>query len=358
MKIAFFHELTPLSGARKVVEEYGKILGKEHEVDLYYVDDGEDSRVPSIFNKVYYFKFAGSKSRIYRDSIGLIRLFFLHRKIAKIMQDKDYDFVFVSPSKFTQAPFLLRMINKTIYFCQEPLRMIYDPLMVIPRNLNLFKKQYEFYNRKIRKLIDKGNIHNAGIVLANSEFSRDNIYDAYGINAKVCYLGADTDRFSPKNIKKPYDLLFIGEKSSIEGYDLLNATLKIYKKKPSVRYVVRNEKGEGIAEENLTEEINKSKIVLALSRSEPFGLIPIESMACEVPVVAVNEGGFRESVIEGKTGFLIERKQEELKDKIDFLLSDDKLRVEMGKNGRKLVLDKFTWGKSANSFLNIAKTII
>lgn len=358
MKIAFFHELTPLSGAKKVVEEYGRILGREHQVDLYYVDYNEDENISKIFNNVHFFKFGSSRSRAYRDTIELIRLFLLHRKIAKIVNGNRYDLILVSPSKYTQAPFLLRFINNSVYFCQEPLRIIYDPLMVIPRNLNFFKKQYEFFNRKIRKLIDKRNIHNARIVLANSEFSKDNIFDAYGINAKVCYLGADTDRFSPKNIKKPYDVLFIGEKSSIEGYDLLNATLKTYKKKPSVRYVVRNEKGKGIAEENLAEEINKSKIVLALSRSEPFGLIPIESMACEVPVIAVNEGGFRESVIEGKTGFLIERKQEKLKDKIDILLSDDRLRVEMGKNGRKLVLDKFTWAKSVNNFFNIAKTII
>lgn len=358
MKIAFFHELQQLSGARKVVEEYGKILGRKHKVDLYYVDDKKDAGVSLIFNKVYYFKFAGGKSRIYRDSIGLIKLFLLHKKIAKIMENKRYDFVFVNPSKFTQSPFILRMVDKSIYFCQEPLRMVYDPLFKLPEDLNFFKKIYEKINRFNRKLIDKNNISKARIVLANSQFSKDNIKKTYGVNARLCYLGVDTDKFKPVRSTRSADILFIGEREFIEGFDLLEKTLLFYKKAPLLKFVVRDINGIGMSEENLVTEINNSKIVLALSRSEPFGLIPIESMACEVPVIAANEGGFKESVVNGKTGFLVERNPKELKDKINLLLSDDKLRIEMGSNGRKLVLDKFTWIKSANSFLNIAETIV
>ncbi|MCL6096822.1 MAG: glycosyltransferase family 4 protein [Patescibacteria group bacterium] len=365
MKIAFFHELTPLSGARKVIEEYGKNLKVKHEIDLFYVDDVEDRKIKRIFNKVYFFEFKNKKWRggdwkgkIYSDFLELIKLYFLHKKIAGIINKGDYDFVFVNPSKFTQAPFLLRMVSKTIYFCQEPLRMVYDPLFKLPENLIFFKKLYEKINRFNRRLIDKKNINKAKIVLANSLFSKDNIKKAYGLNAQLCYLGVDTDKFKPLKFKKTADLLFIGAEEFIEGFDLLSDTLSLYKNAPLLKFVARDINGIGISEENLITEINKSKIVLALSMSEPFGLIPIESMACEVPVIAVNEGGFKESVVNGKTGFLIERKPEQLEDRIDLLLSEDRLRIEMGKSGRKLVLGKFTWEKSANNFLNIAKTII
>jgi hypothetical protein len=210
MRIAVFHELTPLSGARKVVEEYGKILGRGHKVDLYYIDDKKDENVLEIFNKVHFFKFRYNSSRIYRDSIELARLFFLHRKIARIIENNQYDIVFVNPSKYTQAPFLLRFINHSVYFCQEPLRLVYDPLMKIPPKLNLLKKGYEVANRSIRKTIDKDNIRCAKIVITNSEFSKDNIKSAYGIDAKVCYLGVDAQKFYPENVIKSYDLLFIG----------------------------------------------------------------------------------------------------------------------------------------------------
>lgn len=365
MKIAFFHELTPLSGARKVIEEYGKILGKEHKIDLYYVDDGEDKSVLKIFNNVYFFKFDEKhwrgnnwKAKLYKDSIELIRLYFLHKKISKIIKENRYDLVLINPSKFTQAPFLLRFIGEAIYFCEEPLRIVYDELFSIPKGLGFSKIIYEKINRIIRKTIDRGNMKSARVVLANSNFSRDNIGKAYGIKAYVCYLGVDVRKFQPLGIKKAQDILFVGEKTAIEGHDLLEQTLKLYKEKPSVAYVIRNEMGEGISEEKLIRVINRSKIILALSKNEPFGLIPIESMACEVPVIAVNEGGFKESVANGKTGFLIDRKQEKLKDKIDLLLSNDKLRIEMGMAGRKLVLDKFSWEKSAIRFLDIVKTVV
>lgn len=39
---------------------------------------------------------------------------------------------------------------------------------------------------------------------------------------------------------------------------------------------------------------------------EDFGLIPVESMAAGKPCIAANEGGLKETVVDGKTGFLIE----------------------------------------------------
>lgn len=355
MKIAFFHELTPLSGARKVVDEYAKILSKDNQVDLYYVDDKEDLRVKTIFNNVHFFKFASNQSRAYRDSIELVILFLLHKKIAALIKKNNYDCIFISPSKLTQAPFLLGLVSNAIYFCQEPLRIVYDPLMSIPTGLQTFKKSYELLNRRIRKLIDANNLHDAKIVLCNSEFSRNNIYKAYGVNAKVCYLGVDTEKFAPKKSKKLYDLLFVGEQSEVEGYDLLKEVLRMYKKEPSVQYITRGKSGESITEEELVNEINKSKIVLALSRNEPFGLLPIEAMSCGVPVIAVSEGGLKESVINGVTGYLIKRNKSELKEQIDFLLNNENLRNKLGKNSRERVLSKFTWEESVERFLAIIK---
>jgi glycosyltransferase involved in cell wall biosynthesis len=227
--------------------------------------------------------------------------------------------------------------------------------MSVSKDLNVFQKSYELFNRKVRMIIDANNIHDAKLVLCNSEFSRDNIYKAYGINAKVCYLGVDTEKFTPKKSKKLYDLLFIGEKSAIEGYDLLKETLKLFKKAPVVRHIVRDENGEGIQEEDLVREINKSKIVLALSRNEPFGLIPIEAMSCGVPVIAVSEGGLKESVIDGVTGYLIKRDKSELKERIELLLKNESLRNKLGKNSRDKVLSKFTWEESVERFLELIR---
>lgn len=359
MKIAFFHELTPLSGARKVVEEYGKILSKEHLIDLYYVDQTEDKDVNKIFNKVYFFQFdqnkiklSGWKLRLYKDSIQLIKLYFLHKKIAKIIKNNKYDFIFVSPSKYSQAPFMLRFLNNTVYFCHEPLRIAYDAFLQVPKNLNLVKSLYERLNRYFRKIIDKENIKKANIVLSNSLFSKENIKRAYGLNSFLCYLGVDVNEFKNLNFKKKQDILFIGEKTEIEGYDILEEVLKLYKTKPTVEFVTRDKNGVGINEHELIKKINESKIILSLSRFEPFGLIPIEAMACETPVIALSEGGLKESVKNNVTGYLV-KNNNEIKGKIDLLLKDEILAKKLGRAGRQEVLSKFTWNISVGNFLKI-----
>ncbi len=358
MKIAIFHELTLLSGARKFAEEYGKILSKNHAVDLFYVDEYEDQKVKRIFNRTFFFEFKEKrwegndwKAKLYKDTFELVKLYYLHNRIGSAIKKEGYDFVLVNPSKFTQAPFLIRFISSSVYFCQEPLRMAYDEAISITENLTSLKKNYEKLNRSIRKWIDKSNISRSKFIFANSNFSRISIEKAYRKKASVCYLGVDTQDFSPQNLQKRYDLLFIGEKMKIEGYDLLEKTLRLYKVEPSVKIISRTEGSGGLSQENLIREYNKSKIILALSRNEPFGLIPIEAMACGIPVIAINEGGFMESVVDNKTGYLISRSEIELKKRIDLLLTDDHLREQFGKAGREFVEKKFTWELSVENFM-------
>jgi len=45
---------------------------------------------------------------------------------------------------------------------------------------------------------------------------------------------------------------------------------------------------------------------LALARDEDFGMTLVEAMACGTPVIGFNGGGYRESVIDGKTGILFD----------------------------------------------------
>lgn len=361
MKIAFFHELLPYSGARKTVEEYGKILNKNHKIDLYYVDQEKDEKVEKLFNKVYFFQFKEKKwsggnwrLKLYKDTLELAKLYLLHKKIGKIINERKYDFVFVNPSKFTQAPFILRFLKeKSVYYCQEPLRIIYDEKISKLENLSTLKKLYEKINREKRKHIDLSNVNKTNLILCNSEFSKKNIKAAYGLKAFVCYLGVNTSFFKPESLKKQTDLLFIGDKSEIEGYDLLKKTLKLFKKSPKVKMLLGEDRI--LTDEQLVKEYNKTKITLVLSRNEPFGLIPIESMACGVPVVALNEGGLRESVVNGETGYLVGANERKIKNKIGLLLENEILRKKISKNSRNWILEKFTWEKSAERFMNIIK---
>ena len=95
---------------------------------------------------------------------------------------------------------------------------------------------------------------------------------------------------------------------------------------------------------------------------EPFGIINLEAMACEVPVVAAAVGGIKEVVVDGETGFLVPIKQRSqaspesldpetfergLAVKINRLMKDKDLRARMGQAGRQRAIDSFRWSSIA-----------
>jgi glycosyltransferase involved in cell wall biosynthesis len=76
---------------------------------------------------------------------------------------------------------------------------------------------------------------------------------------------------------------------------------------------------------------------------EPFGLVPIEAMACGRPVVVTPSGGMVESVVDGETGFFVEKRNpRQLADRIVQLLSDKGLAARMGSAGRRRAVEVFS----------------
>jgi len=56
---------------------------------------------------------------------------------------------------------------------------------------------------------------------------------------------------------------------------------------------------------------------LCLSRLEPFGLTALESLCTGTPVVALGEGGFRETVVDGRNGYVVEPEAQSVRDAIE-----------------------------------------
>ena len=99
---------------------------------------------------------------------------------------------------------------------------------------------------------------------------------------------------------------------------------------------------------------------------EPFGIINLEAMACETPVVASAVGGIPEIVVPGKTGLLVpfeseggespeprdaEQFSRSLATAINELMSAPELRNEMAKAARSRVLEEFSWQRIAAATL-------
>jgi len=99
-----------------------------------------------------------------------------------------------------------------------------------------------------------------------------------------------------------------------------------------------------ISPEDVPKYHNKIDIFVCLSHSESFGVSVVEAMATGKPVVVSDIGGLPEVVLHDKTGFVVESNNPNAAAfAIEKLLNDWDKAVEMGKNGRLHVLEKYNW---------------
>jgi glycogen synthase len=106
---------------------------------------------------------------------------------------------------------------------------------------------------------------------------------------------------------------------------------------------------------------------------EPFGIINLEAMACEVPVVASAIGGIPEVVVDGETGYLVPLVQEphppfepqdpdrfsgDLAAALNRVLADESWRRTMGQKGRQRAVSQFSWSAIADQVLALYRDVV
>lgn len=88
--------------------------------------------------------------------------------------------------------------------------------------------------------------------------------------------------------------------------------------------------------------LSKSTCVLYTPSGEHFGIVPVEAMYMQCPVIAVASGGPLESVADGETGFLCLPKAESFAEAMQRFVVDPELKQQVGKAGRERVLSRFS----------------
>ncbi len=122
----------------------------------------------------------------------------------------------------------------------------------------------------------------------------------------------------------------------------------------------------------ITEQVSRSELIELLSNAavfscpsiyEPLGIVNLEAMACEVPVVASNVGGIPEVVIDGETGYLVNYDENEtaayeleFAQKLTQVVNDQQAASRMGGAGRKRAELEFGWDKIANQTMAVYET--
>ena len=210
---------------------------------------------------------------------------------------------------------------------------------------------------------------------------------------RVCYNGVDPKKYNPeqvsqeriKEIKSKYGLkdddlmiLFVGRLVWIKGVDkLIRAMPYVLQKVPNAKLVIvglgdMRDYLEGLVRNLRLEDVVKFRfefipeeeriahyaacdVATYPSLYEPFGIVTLEAMSMEKPVVvgAVGTSGMREIVsISGsdQCGFHINPNDPaDIAWGITSAITDPQKRAEFGRNGRQRVLDMFTWDEAAKS---------
>lgn len=138
--------------------------------------------------------------------------------------------------------------------------------------------------------------------------------------------------FALVQAKIPSRLLLIGDGPDLSLAQNLSRELDVYDR---VMFLGRQESVAGL--------LAISDLLLLPSEKESFGLVALEAMSCQVPVIASNTGGLPEVIHHGETGFLAGIGDVDAMCQYSLrILSSDSMQAQFGERARRIVLKHFT----------------
>jgi glycosyltransferase involved in cell wall biosynthesis len=107
-----------------------------------------------------------------------------------------------------------------------------------------------------------------------------------------------------------------------------------------------------------TERFYQAADILVFpTQYETFSLVAYEAAACCLPVVATKVSGIEDLVVDGESGFLVERTPEAVAGALVRLAVDPELRARMGREGRRRA-SAYTWGPSVDSIERVYEQLL
>jgi glycosyltransferase involved in cell wall biosynthesis len=277
---------------------------------------------------------------------------------------EDYD---VINAHMVPSHWIRNRNERVLWYVHTPFRDVYDLYEFRMRLKKFYQKPVHWAGIRAVRSIDQKVVKRIEGILSNSSNTRSRIVKYYGRrDASVLNGGIEYEkysdngtekyfvyaaRFSPNKRQeyaidafrlfekkvKGYRLLLVGPVSKDKAYyDYYLRIAAEAKKSSSIRIL------KDMDDEKLRDLYSRCTAVLYPPVNEDYGLVPLEAMASYKPIIAVNEGGPKETVEDGKTGFLVDSEQA-MADKMAYVAENPQLAAEMGRNGRRRVSERYSW---------------
>jgi glycosyltransferase involved in cell wall biosynthesis len=152
------------------------------------------------------------------------------------------------------------------------------------------------------------------------------------------------------------------------GAEMEAGVAEVQAERPNVVWI-----REMVSREAVRQLYSHAALFVCPSVYEPFGIINLEAMACERPVVASAVGGIPEVVVDGETGLLVPvalraddpmspqdpaEFARDLASAVNRLMGDPSLRRRMGEAGRRRAIEHFSWGAIADQTVELYRSLV
>ncbi|MBI5159678.1 glycosyltransferase [Candidatus Micrarchaeota archaeon] len=290
----------------------------------------------------------------------------------------DYDVVNLqgTPSEWA------RNKNKpAVWFCHTPNREAFDLYEWRMRKRNVLEKALYASAIRAYRHFEFKTVPNIEFIFANSRNTQERIKKFLGLESEVLNPGVEFGEFS----KGKYgDYFFYPSRIAPEKrFELAIEAFRKFKEKwkgRKMRFVIAGalvrsradhvayferikkmlgEDGEillDVDSKKLNELYAGCRAVVYTPINEDFGIIPLEAGASFKPCIAVNEGGPKEVIVQGETGYLVNSTDEMAVRMAE--LAESKVKcAELGGNAGKRVKEKFSWDAFLTRFEQVCEQV-
>ena len=234
----------------------------------------------------------------------------------------DYEVVISSSSSIAKGV-LTNQNQLHICYCHSPMRYAWNLYHEYLEDKNLTTGLKGWYAKRVLHKLRTWDVISTNRVdhfVANSNYIAQRIKKIYNREATVIYPPVDIQNFPLEENKEDYYVaasrLVSYKKIAliVEAFNKMpNKKLKVIGEGPEMSKIVEIAKSNveilGRKKQDEMVKILQKARALVFAADEDFGILPVEAQSCGTPVIALNRGGLKETVINNETGVFFQKQE-------------------------------------------------